>query len=124
MVLYRLRGQKLAVTIAVGSFALILVSIGGGLFLRYKLPNSHLSGNSKDVIRLATALIGTMAAVVVALLFASTRSTYEAKQPGRPPDGRRRRARSAPEGIWRPGKRCAAPGIAQRRRLDGLGDLA
>ena len=68
----------MAVTITLGSFALILVSIGGGLFLRYKLPDSHLSGDSKDVIRLATALIGTMAAVVVALLFASTRSSYEA----------------------------------------------
>jgi amino acid transporter len=67
-----------AVIIALSSFALILISIGGGLFLRYKLPDSHLSGDSKDVIRLATALIGTMAAVVVALLFASTRSTYEA----------------------------------------------
>ena len=68
----------MAVIISVGSFALILISIAGGLFLRYKLPDSHLSGDSKDVIRLATALIGTMAAVVVALLFASTRSSYEA----------------------------------------------
>ena len=68
----------MAVIIAVSSFALILLSIAGGLFLRYKLPDSHLSGDSKDVIRLATALIGTMAAVVVALLFASTRSSYEA----------------------------------------------
>ena len=68
----------MAVIIALSSFGLILVSIGGGLFLRYKLPDSHLSGDSKDVIRLATALIGTMAAVVVALLFSSTRSTYEA----------------------------------------------
>jgi hypothetical protein len=67
----------LAVIIASTSFALILLSIGGGLFLRYRLPDSHLSGDSKDVIRLATALIGTMAAVVVALLFASTRTTYE-----------------------------------------------
>jgi hypothetical protein len=67
----------LAVIIALGSFGLILVSIAGGLFLRYKLPDSHLSGDSKDVIRLATALIGTMAAVVVALLFASTRTSYE-----------------------------------------------
>jgi hypothetical protein len=78
MALCRRRGQKLAVIIAVTSFALILLSIGGGLFLRYKLPEAHLSGDSKDVIRLATALIGTMAAVVVALLFASTRSGYEA----------------------------------------------
>jgi hypothetical protein len=68
----------LAVIIALSSFGLILVSIGGGLFLRYRLPDDHLSGDSKEVIRLATALIGTMAAVVVALLFASTRSSYEA----------------------------------------------
>ena len=68
----------MAVTIALSSFGLILVSIGGGLLLRYKLPDEHLSGDSKEVIRLATALIGTMAAVVVALLFASTRSSYEA----------------------------------------------
>ena len=68
----------MAVVIALVSFALILFSICGGLYLRYRLPESDLTGDSKDVIRLATALIGTMAAVVVALLFASTRSSYEA----------------------------------------------
>jgi hypothetical protein len=41
------------------------------------LPESHLSGDSKDVIKLATALIGTMSALVLALLFASTRQSYE-----------------------------------------------
>ena len=56
----------------------MVISIGAGLLLRRKLPEAHLSGDSKEVIRLATALIGTMAAVVVALLFASTRSAYEA----------------------------------------------
>jgi hypothetical protein len=67
----------MALLIALTAFGLILLSIAGGLFLRYKLPDDHLSGDSKDVIRLATALIGTMAAVVLALLFASTRSSYE-----------------------------------------------
>ena len=67
----------MALLIAGVAFVLILISIGGGLLLRYKLPEDHLSGDSKDVIRLATALIGTMAAVVLALLFASTRSSYE-----------------------------------------------
>ena len=67
----------MAVIIALSSFALIVLSICGGLYLRYKLPESDLTGDSKDVIRLATALIGTMAAVVVALLFASTRGSYE-----------------------------------------------
>ena len=58
-----------AVVVAVISFVLMLLSIGAGLLLRYKLPDSHLSGDSKDVIRLATALIGTMAAVVLVIAF-------------------------------------------------------
>ena len=45
--------------------------------LRRALPEHHLSGDSKDVIKLATALIGTMSALVLALLFASTRQSYE-----------------------------------------------
>ena len=60
------------------AFGLILASIALGLLGRSRLPEEHLSGDSKDVIRLATALIGTMSAVVLALLFASTRTSYEA----------------------------------------------
>jgi hypothetical protein len=66
-----------AVAIAVIAFGLIVLSIAIGLVLRFKLPEADLSGDSKDVIRLATALIGTMSAVVLALLFASTRTSYE-----------------------------------------------
>lgn len=67
-----------AVDISLIAFGLILASIAIGLLVRSKLPEEHLSGDSKDVIRLATALIGTMSAVVLALLFASTRTSYEA----------------------------------------------
>jgi hypothetical protein len=67
-----------AVAIAIIAFGLILLSIAIGLMMRYWLPEAHLTGDSKEVIRLATALIGTMAAVVLALLFASTRTSYEA----------------------------------------------
>src|ERR1700704_3853169 len=56
----------------------MLLSIILGVLLRSRLPESHLGGDSKEVIRLATALIGTMAAVVLALLFASTRTSFEA----------------------------------------------
>jgi hypothetical protein len=59
------------------AFALILGSAIAGALLRAKLPEHHLSGDSKDVIKLATALIGTMTALVLALLFASTRTSYE-----------------------------------------------
>ena len=45
--------------------------------MRYWLPEEHITGDSKEVIRLATALIGTMAAVVLALLFASTRNSFQ-----------------------------------------------
>ena len=67
-----------AVDISLVAFGLILLSIALGLVVRAKLPEEHLSGDSKEVIRLATALIGTMSAVVLALLFASTRTSYEA----------------------------------------------
>src|SRR4051812_7591310 len=48
-----------------------------GIGLRRLLPEHHLSGDSKDVIKLATALVGTMSALVLALLFSSTRQSYE-----------------------------------------------
>ncbi len=67
-----------AVVISLLAFALILLSTGLGLMLRHWLPERHLSGDSKDVIKLATALVGTMSALVIALLFASTRASYEA----------------------------------------------
>ena len=67
-----------AVEIALLALSLILVSVATGGFLRRKLPEKHLSGDSKDVIKLATALVATMAALVTALLFASTRASYEA----------------------------------------------
>ena len=62
---------------AVLAFALILSSALLGMFLRSRLPEQHLSGDSKDVIKLATALIATMSALVLALLFASTRTSFE-----------------------------------------------
>ena len=70
--------QLSAVDAASIAFGLILASIAMGLMMRYWLPEDHISGDSKEVIRLATALIGTMAAVVLALLFASTRTSFEA----------------------------------------------
>lgn len=66
-----------AISVSVIAFALILGSMFLGILLRPKVPDAHLSGDSKEVIRLATALIATMSAVVLALLFASTRTSYE-----------------------------------------------
>jgi hypothetical protein len=48
-----------------------------GIFLRNRLPEDHLSGATKDVVRLGTGLIGTIAALVLGLLIASANSTYQ-----------------------------------------------
>lgn len=47
------------------------------MMLRSALPEHHLSSDSKEVIRLATAMIATLAAIVLGMLISSTRSSYE-----------------------------------------------
>jgi hypothetical protein len=48
-----------------------------GMFLRRRLPKHHLSGDTKDVVKLGTGLIGTIAALVLGLLIASANSTFQ-----------------------------------------------
>ena len=59
------------------AFALIILSAIAGAYLRKSLPEHHLTGDSKDVIKLAIGLTATMAALVLALLFASTRTSFD-----------------------------------------------
>lgn len=59
------------------AFVCILASAIGGAVLRRRLPEHHVSGDSKDVIKLSIALVATMSALVLALLFASTRTSFE-----------------------------------------------
>ena len=59
------------------TFACIFGGTFFGMFLRNRLPGHHLGGDTKDVVRLGTGLIGTMAALVLGLLIASANSTYE-----------------------------------------------
>ncbi len=58
-------------------FACVLGGTFLGIFLHNRLPEHHLSGATKDVVRLGTGLIGTIAALVLGLLIASANSTYE-----------------------------------------------
>jgi hypothetical protein len=58
-------------------FASIFASTLFGMLLRSILPEHHLGADSKEVVRLATALIATLAALVLGLLVASTRGSYE-----------------------------------------------
>jgi hypothetical protein len=49
------------------------------MFLRTALPGHHLSDESRDVVKLATGLVGTMAALVLGLLVASAKGSYDAQ---------------------------------------------
>jgi hypothetical protein len=48
-----------------------------GIFLRAVLPEDHLTGESKDVVKVGMGLIATMAAIALGLLTASAKSSYD-----------------------------------------------
>lgn len=50
-----------------------------GALLRVMLPEHHLSAESKDVVKLAMGLIATMSALVLGLLIASAKSSFDAQ---------------------------------------------
>src|SRR5215467_6439614 len=65
------------------SLLVFLCVFGGailGITLRSVLPEHHLSGETKDVIKAAIALIGTMSALVLGLLVASAKGTYDTQK--------------------------------------------
>jgi hypothetical protein len=51
-----------------------------GLSVRSILPEEHLSTDTKDVVKLGIALIATMAALVLGLLIASAKCTYDTRR--------------------------------------------
>jgi hypothetical protein len=50
-----------------------------GMYFGNALPEDHLREDVRDVIKLSTGLIGTMAALVLGLLIASAKSSYDTK---------------------------------------------
>jgi Protein of unknown function (DUF4239) len=59
------------------------ICIFGGAFLgvliRTKLPDRHLSGDTKDIVRQGTGLIATLTSLVLGLLIASANGKFEAQ---------------------------------------------
>ncbi|MGA7189510.1 MAG: hypothetical protein WBY66_13500, partial [Candidatus Acidiferrales bacterium] len=48
-----------------------------GILLRVALPERHLNGESRDVVKLGMGLVGTMAALVLGLLIASAKTSLD-----------------------------------------------
>jgi hypothetical protein len=59
------------------AFGCVLAGIAAGILLRNALPEHHLNDNAKDVVRLGTGLIATIAALVLGLLIASAKTSYD-----------------------------------------------
>ena len=71
-------------SIAISGLVLACVFGGSllGMFLRAVLPEHHLSAETRDIIKLGTGLIATMAALVLGLLIASAKSSFDAERSG------------------------------------------
>lgn len=65
------------IVIASIAFASILGGSMLGLWLGQRLPDHHLESNSKDTVKLAMAMIGTMTALVLGLVTASAKSSFD-----------------------------------------------
>jgi hypothetical protein len=66
-----------SITISLIVFACIFGGALLGIFLHAVLPQHHLAADSKDIVKLGMGLVGTMAALVLGLLVASAKGSYD-----------------------------------------------
>ncbi len=69
---------------AIGTVTFVCVFGGAlaGLALRGALPEHHMSADSKDVVKVVTGLMATLSALVLGLLIASAKSSFDAVNDG------------------------------------------
>src|SRR5215475_11708631 len=71
-----------SLTICCIVFACTLVGIVLGVILRALLHEKHFSAESKDLIKLSMGLVGTLTALVLGLLIASAKSSFDTQRIG------------------------------------------
>lgn len=64
---------------SLAAFVCIFAGTFLGIFVRRKLPDHHLSGDTQSIVRQGTGLIATLASLVLGLLIASANGRYEAE---------------------------------------------
>ena len=63
-------------------FASVVGGTLAGFLLRTRLSAEHLSADTKDIVKLAMGLIATMTALVLGLMVASAKNTYDTQRNG------------------------------------------
>lgn len=65
--------------LVLGGIAFVCVFGGSiiGLLFRHTLPDHHLSGDSKDTVRMGAGLIATLSALVLGLLISSAKDSFD-----------------------------------------------
>ena len=69
--------RSIAISLIV--FACVFGGAATGMLLRAFLPKDHLDADSKEVVKVGMGLVATMAALVLGLLVASAKSSYDAQ---------------------------------------------
>jgi Protein of unknown function (DUF4239) len=63
-------------------FAIVFAGALFGLLVRRRLPEHHLSAETKDVVKLAMGVLGTMTALVLGLFIGSAKGSFDAQRNG------------------------------------------
>ena len=66
-----------ALTVALLTFGCIFSGAVMGIGLAAALPDHHRSGDSRDVIKLAIGMVATLSALVLGLLVATAKGTFD-----------------------------------------------
>lgn len=64
--------------IAATASVLMLAGTALGIFLNRRLPDGHLTDSTKEIIKLSTGIIATIAGLVLSLLIATAKNSYDA----------------------------------------------
>ncbi len=71
-----------SIAISVIVFACVFGGALLGVSLRASLPQHHVNSDSKDVVRLGMGIVATLSALVLGLLVASAKSSYDSQSAG------------------------------------------
>jgi Protein of unknown function (DUF4239) len=69
-----------SIVVSLMVFAFVFAGALVGMGLRRALPEEHLGSDAKEVARLATGLIATMAALVLGMLVSSAKGSYDTRR--------------------------------------------